>query len=77
MGRRGCLIVNRDGTEHIPAFDIEMVDKTCAGDAFVAGFLLGVVRGWPLDQIDAFVLAYASVECVLQSRSIVLPPIHD
>ena len=40
MGRRGCLIVNREGTEQVPPFEVDMVDKTCAGDAF-AGALAG------------------------------------
>ena len=34
MGRRGCLVVDRKGADQIPAFDIEFVDRTCAGDAF-------------------------------------------
>ena len=34
MGKRGCLVVDRDGTDHIPAFEIELVDHTGTGDAF-------------------------------------------
>lgn len=34
MGRRGCVIVDRNGADHIPAFEIELVDKTACGDAF-------------------------------------------
>lgn len=34
MGRRGCMIVDRNGADHIPAFEVELVDHTCTGDAF-------------------------------------------
>ncbi|MFA5554460.1 MAG: ribokinase [Phycisphaerae bacterium] len=34
MGRRGSVIVDRNGAEHIAAFEIELVDKTACGDAF-------------------------------------------
>ncbi len=34
MGKRGCMVVDRGGADHIPAFEIELVDHTCTGDAF-------------------------------------------
>jgi ribokinase len=34
MGRRGCMVVDRSGADHIPAFGVDLVDKTGSGDAF-------------------------------------------
>jgi len=34
MGRRGCMVVDRAGADHVPAFEIELVDQTGRGDAF-------------------------------------------
>lgn len=34
MGKRGCMIVNRQGMTQIPAFEIELLDHTGTGDAF-------------------------------------------
>ena len=34
MGKRGSIVVDRAGADHIPAFDVELVDQTCCGDAF-------------------------------------------
>jgi ribokinase len=34
MGRRGCIIVDRNGADQIPAFEVELVDQTGRGDAF-------------------------------------------
>jgi ribokinase len=34
MGKRGCLVVDRTGADHIPAFEVELADQTGRGDAF-------------------------------------------
>ena len=34
MGKRGCMVVDRNSADHIPTFEIELVDQTCRGDAF-------------------------------------------
>jgi len=34
MGKRGCMVVGRDSTDHVPAFEIEAVDNTGRGSAF-------------------------------------------
>jgi ribokinase len=34
MGRRGCMVVDRSGADHIPGFEVDMVDHTGSGDAF-------------------------------------------
>ncbi|MFE3849537.1 carbohydrate kinase family protein [Streptomyces griseorubiginosus] len=44
-GGEGALLVTADGTETVPAFDVEVVDTTGCGDAFSAGFLRGTSLG--------------------------------
>lgn len=34
MGKRGCMVVDRNGADHIPAFEVKLVDQTGRGDAF-------------------------------------------
>ncbi len=34
MGKRGCMVVDRNSADHIPAYQIELVDQTGTGDAF-------------------------------------------
>jgi sugar/nucleoside kinase (ribokinase family) len=48
-GEHGALLATRAETTEFPAYRVEVRDTTCAGDAFVAGFLLGISRGWPLE----------------------------
>jgi len=49
-GERGAMLVSKDGVADYPAYRVKVVDTTCAGDAFAAGFLLGVSLGRPLDE---------------------------
>ncbi len=49
-GELGALLTTRRGTTEITAYRVKVRDTTCAGDSFVAGFLLGLSRGWPLDE---------------------------
>jgi sugar/nucleoside kinase (ribokinase family) len=44
------MLVTKDGVSEFPACKVQVLDTTCAGDSFVAGFLFGVSRGLPLDQ---------------------------
>ena len=48
MGKRGSYV--RTVTEEIyaPSYQVNVVDATGAGDAYVAGFLAGIVMGWDL-----------------------------
>jgi len=51
MGADGCLVMTSDGKSLlVPAFEVEVVDATGAGDAFAAGFIAGVWQGWPIEQ---------------------------
>ena len=49
LGARGALIVNREGTTHIPSFQVEVVDTTAAGDAFIGGFAAAFLKGKSLE----------------------------
>lgn len=50
LGKSGCLISRNGEPQHVPSFDVKMVDSTGAGDAFVAGFLQARLRSWSLEE---------------------------
>jgi sugar/nucleoside kinase (ribokinase family) len=55
MGERGAYIRSADGQEiRVPALKVKAVDALGAGDAFVAGFLTGVVHDWDLERCARF-----------------------
>jgi sugar/nucleoside kinase (ribokinase family) len=49
-GERGSMLATTNGVSEFPAYRVQVLDTTCAGDAFVAGFLLGVGSGRPLEE---------------------------
>ncbi len=47
----------------VPAYPAAMVDTTGAGDAYHAGYLVGLVEGWDLAQRMRFASATAALAC--------------
>lgn len=48
------------------AYRVPVVDTTGAGDIFHAGFIYGLLRGWPLDRTLDFSCAAAAMNCTAQ-----------
>lgn len=63
MGQAGCYIKTKDREFNIPAYKVEVIDTTGAGDAFVGGFLTGIVKGWDLIKAGRFANAVGAL-CV-------------
>jgi len=49
-GSRGASLITENGIEHLPAFPVEPVDTTAAGDAFVGSFAAALAEGRPLTE---------------------------
>jgi sugar/nucleoside kinase (ribokinase family) len=64
MGADGCLVMSGNGQMiRLPAFQVDVVDATGAGDAFAAGFIAGVWQGWDLEKTARFASAVGAL-CV-------------
>jgi sugar/nucleoside kinase (ribokinase family) len=50
LGGDGAIAVSGDTAVKAPALAVDVVDTTGAGDSFIAGFLVGHLRGWPLER---------------------------
>ncbi len=48
MGERGSYVSTPDEDMFVPAYPVNIIDATGAGDAYVAGFLAGTIKGWDL-----------------------------
>ena len=46
MGERGSYVRTPDWELYLPVYKVKTIDATGAGDAFAAGFLAGVAKGW-------------------------------
>jgi sugar/nucleoside kinase (ribokinase family) len=63
LGENGAMALDDDGIHYAPAFQVEAVDTTGAGDVFRAGFIYAMLRGWPTEEILRFANAAAAVSC--------------
>ena len=45
LGEKGALLVGPSEEMYIPAYEVEVVDTTAAGDAFVGGFAVALAEG--------------------------------
>ena len=63
LGARG--LGSLEGTElvELPAFEVEVVDTTGAGDVFHGAFCYGLVQGFPLVRNLQFASAVAAIKC--------------
>ena len=63
MGEKGSVYVTDEGTFHQPAFQVEVVDTTGAGDVFHGAFSFGLSKGWTFAEIIRFASAVAAIKC--------------
>jgi ribokinase len=47
LGEKGALLAGPQGMEHIPAFKVNSIDSTGAGDAFIGSFAVFLGEGLP------------------------------
>ena len=67
-GEQGSFTVSRDpiygeNRFHTPAFDIDVLDTTGAGDVFHGAFIVGMAQDWSLREIVRFSTAVSAIKC--------------
>jgi sugar/nucleoside kinase (ribokinase family) len=60
-GAKGSIVFTHFERLAVPAFPIEEVDPTGAGDCYGAAFLVGLLEGWPLTQVARFANAVGAL----------------
>ena len=72
-GSDGVYWQNENGQHHTPAFDIDPIDTTGAGDAFHGAFALGLVRGLSPRENMRFSSATGALTCLKFGARSALP----
>ncbi len=76
LGEKGVFLAMEDRTSSIPAFSVEAVDSTGAGDTFCGTFAVALVEGMPLHDALRFANAAAAL-CVTKLGAQPSIPMRD
>jgi sulfofructose kinase len=63
LGHEGVIAWDGSQFHYAAAFRVDSVDTTGAGDIFHAGFIYGLLEGWPLARQLDFACAAAALNC--------------
>ncbi|MBL7201704.1 MAG: hypothetical protein ISS56_16310 [Anaerolineae bacterium] len=63
VGDRGCYTVTHDEQFHTPAFQVDVVDTTGAGDVFHGAYIVAMMRGWSPRGCALFSTAVSALKC--------------
>jgi sulfofructose kinase len=63
LGEEGVLAWDGSQLHYAPAFSIQPIDTTGAGDIFHAAFIYALLQGWPLPRQLDFACAAAALNC--------------
>jgi len=64
LGQEGVLAWDGEQFQHVSAYQVPVADTTGAGDIFHAGFIYGLLQGWPLERQLDFACAAAALNCM-------------
>ncbi len=78
LGARGCVIAQAgQAKKHVPAFSVNAVDTTAAGDAFNAAFAVGLVGGQAAEPSAVFASAAAAISVTRTGAQPSMPTDHE
>ena len=73
IGEDGAVLADGDSVEHLPAPEVEVVDTTGAGDAFVGALATRIARGASLRQAVAYAVRAGAAAVTKEGAQSALP----
>ena len=61
LGAAGSLVSSGDGVVHVPAYPVDAIDTTAAGDTYCGSLATALAEGRPLDEAVRFASAAAAL----------------
>ena len=77
LGHEGVLAWDGSRFHYAPAFRVKTLDTTGAGDIFHAGFIYGLLQGWPLPRQLDFACAAAALNCTAAGARGGIQPVEN
>ncbi|HDK17711.1 MAG TPA: sugar kinase [Nitrospirae bacterium] len=63
LGDRGSMTIAGEEMFHTPAFSVDVLDTTGAGDVFHGGYIHGLLRKQEIKEVVRFASAFAALKC--------------
>jgi ribokinase len=63
LGNKGSVTTCGDEIFHTPAFKVDVIDTTGAGDVFHGGYIYGLLQKWGIKRVVRFASAFAAIKC--------------
>ncbi|GBD95921.1 5-dehydro-2-deoxygluconokinase [bacterium BMS3Abin06] len=63
LGDKGSITASGNEVFQTPAFKVDVVDTTGAGDVFHGGYIYGLLQKWDIKNVVRFASAFAALKC--------------
>lgn len=73
LGGEGCLLVDREKETYFPAYKVECVDTTAAGDSFIAALVVALSEGKDYGEAITFAQKVSSIVVTRQGAQTSIP----
>lgn len=77
LGTQGAMLLEGDVVHHVPAFEVDAVDTTGAGDVFRGAFIYAMLRGDGPLELLRFASAAAAVSCTREGAMDGVPTLGE
>ncbi len=76
LGARGCACFSDGHFEFVPAWKVQVVDATGAGDTFHGAYIYGMLEGWDAVRSARFASAVSAIKCLAIGGRAALPTLQ-
>jgi sulfofructose kinase len=76
LGAKGCACFSDGKFDFVPAYKVDVVDATGAGDTFHGAFIYGMLEGWRTVEIAKFASAVSAIKCLSIGGRVALPTLQ-
>jgi sulfofructose kinase len=77
LGGKGSITLWGDKVDRMPAFVVDAVDTTGAGDVFHGGYIYGLLQGWDIRDTVTFASALAAMKCRKMGGRVGIPRLDE
>lgn len=77
LGAKGSITRQNDKIFQTPAFNVDVIDTTGAGDVFHGGYIYGLLEKWDIQRVVKFASAFAALKCTKLGGRAGIPGLDD